>query len=117
MGGDRIRRLPSVHLIEQARLVSLADAVGLSTEDIARQLNVSRPRVSQIRKAIAELQPYIGNAEPLSRLKTERDQLDDIRTEILALLKQIQRDLKELDSEAETVEIDRLLGLRTPKER
>ena len=102
----------SPHLIAQAtRVAELLDA-GYSNRRIALDLGVSNPRVSQIRNVLPQLAPYLGNAEPLDRLRGHREQLWSLRRQVLELAATIRDDLRELDEELEAATVDRMLGLR-----
>ncbi len=104
--------VPSRHLVEQAgRVAALLDA-GHTNRQIAEELGVSPPRISQIRRALPTLIPYLGEPKPLDRLRDHRQQLWNLRRDTLLLAATIRRDLRELDEESEAATIDLLLGLR-----
>lgn len=100
------------HLLEQANRVADLLANGYSNARIAAELSVSKPRVSQIRRELPALRPYIGNPNPTDRLLGHRDQLVLLRGEALALAAAVRRDLRDLEAEIQSARIDRLLGLR-----
>ena len=102
----------SPHLIAQAsRVAELLDA-GYSNRRIAAILGVSGPRIAQIRHVLPELSPYLGQPDPLDRLRGHRDQLWSLRHQVLELAATIRRDLRELDEELQAANVDSLLGLR-----
>lgn len=113
--GAESRQMPttySPHLIAQAgRVAELLDE-GYSNRRIATVLGVSNPRVSQIRNVLPQLAPYLGHPQPLDRLRGHRDQLWNLRRQVLQLATVIRNDLRELDEELEAATVDRLLGLR-----
>lgn len=100
------------HLITQARRVAELLDAGKDYRHISRELGVSRARVSQIRARLRELAPYLGRPDPLDRLRGRRDQLWRLRVQVLELATTIRRDLRALDEELESGEVDRILGLR-----
>ena len=103
---------PTKHGIDQARRVwELLDA-GYSNKAIAEQLGVSGPRISQIRRQLPVLAPYLGRPRPLARLGSHRGQLWELRRQTLALAATIRRDLRDLDEELQAAYIDQHLGLR-----
>ncbi len=104
--------VPSRQLVEQAgRVAALLDA-GHTNRQIAEELGVSPPRVSQIRRVLPTLSPYLGEPKPLDRLRDHRQQLWNLRRDTLRLAATIRQDLRELDEESEAATIDQLLGLR-----
>ena len=109
----RIIQKLSPHFLEQASTVAELLDAGYSNRRIAEQLGVSAPRVSQIRQTLPELEPYLGHPAPMERLKSHRDQLRDLRRDALRLAATVRGDLRELEEELESANIDHLLGLRT----
>jgi len=103
----------SPHFLEQAWTVAELLDAGYSNRRIAEQLGVSPPRVSQIRHALPGLQPYLGHPAPMDRLKSHRDQLRALRRDALRLAATVRDDLRQLEEELESANIDQLLGLRT----
>lgn len=103
---------PTLHFVNQARQVAELLDAGYSNRQIARQLRVSGPRVSQIRRKLPALAPYLGRPAPTERLRSQRDQLWNLRRSALALAATVRRDLRELDEELQAAEVDRVLGLR-----
>ncbi len=108
----RERRPPTLRFVNQARRVAELLAAGYGHRQIADELGVSGPRVSQIRRELPALEPYLGSSEPTHRLRSQRDQLWELRRQALSLAATVRRDLRELDEELSSAEIDRLLGLR-----
>ncbi|MDQ2943483.1 MAG: helix-turn-helix domain-containing protein [Candidatus Dormibacteraeota bacterium] len=100
------------HLLEQANRVADLLANGYSNARIADELQVSRPRVSQIRRELPALRANIGNPSPTDRLLGHRDQLVLLRGEALQLAAAVRRDLRDLEGELQSARVDRLLGLR-----
>lgn len=105
-------RTPSPHLIHQASKVAELLDQGYSNRRIAEVLRVSSPRVSEIRRVLPELTPYLGNPEPTERLRERREQLWALRRDAVALAAAIRRDLTELDEELQAYQVDKVLGLR-----
>ena len=100
------------HLVSQAaRVAELLDQ-GWTHRRIAEAMGVSQPRIAQIRSLLPELEPYLGHAAPLDRLRSHRDQLWRLRHDVLQLANAIRRDLHELDEELESARVDQILGLR-----
>lgn len=73
---------------------------------------MSGPRVSQIRRRLPSLEPYLSPPEPTERLRCRRDQLWSLRHQTVALAAAIRKDLHELEEELEAAQTDRILGLR-----
>jgi transposase-like protein len=100
------------HAIEQAtRVAELLDA-GYSLAGVAKELGVSRPRISQIRRTLPHLQASLGDHTPTARLRRHRAHLVALRNEALALAGAIRRDLREVNEELQSAEVDAILGLR-----
>ncbi len=106
------RSSPTLQFVEQAQKVAELLDAGYSNRRIAERLGVSGPRVSQIRQQLPTLEPYLGRAQPLERLRSHREQLWDLRRQALTLASTVRRDLRELEEELDAVAIDQLLGLR-----
>ena len=100
-------------LVNQARRVSELLDEGYTNRRIAEILGVSSPRISQIRQQLPQLEGYLGAPAPTERLRGHREQLRNLRREALNLARQIAADIRTLDEELESAEIDQLLGLRT----
>jgi hypothetical protein len=98
--------------IAQANRVAELLAAGYTVRAIARELNLTSPRISQIKRALPELQAFIRTKPVETRLEWRRDELVSLRREALALARKIGQDLRELQEELEAVETDRILGLR-----
>lgn len=106
---------PSPHLIAQASQVAELLDAGQSLRQIGRALDVSGPRIAEIKRLLPDLEPYLGPPAPLDRLRRHRDQLWRLRHQTLALASTIRRDLRELDQELDSALIDQLLGLRAER--
>jgi predicted transcriptional regulator len=100
------------HLVAQARRVAELIDAGYGNARIAIDLGVSRPRVSQIRRELAALEPYLGRPQTTDRLRGHREQLWSLRHDALRLAAAVRRDLRELDEELQAADIDQALGLR-----
>jgi hypothetical protein len=98
--------------IAQANRVAELLAAGYSVRAIARELNLTSPRISQIKRVLPELQAFVKTKPAETRLEWRRDQLRALRHEVLALARKIGQDLRELQEELAAVETDHLLGLR-----
>ena len=109
------RDMPTIHFIEQARRVAELLDEGYGSAQIASELGVSQPRVSQIRQQLPSLEAYLGQPAPIERLRSHREQLWTLRHHALQLAATVRRDLKALDEELQAAEIDELLGLRPGK--
>lgn len=103
----------SQHLLAQAaRVAELLDA-GYTNRQIADEMHVSAPRIAQIKQILPDLRPYIGEPTPLDRLRSHREQLWQLRKHALELAATIREDLRELDEEIQSAEVDYLVGVRT----
>lgn len=90
----RTPHAPTVKFVEQAARVSELLDAGYSNRRIAEVLGVSAPRVSQIRRQLPTVEPYLGAPDPLGRLRGHREQLADLRRQALSLASQVRRDLR-----------------------
>lgn len=107
-----MRREYTPRLVSQAaRVAELLDE-GWSNRRIAEAMGVTQPRIAQIRSLLPELAPYLGRPAPLDRLRTHREQLWQLRHDVLQLAAAIRRDLRELDEELDSARIDQIVGLR-----
>jgi predicted transcriptional regulator len=102
----------SEYTVTQAGRVAELVAAGYSNADIAEQLGVSRPRISQIRHMLPAIRDQLTQPEPTKRLQEKRDRLYALRHQALLLAASIRRDLRELDEELESANTDRVLGFR-----
>lgn len=100
------------HLVSQAARVAELLEQGWTNRRIAEAMGVSPVRVTQIRGLLPELEPYLAPPAPLDRLRVHREQLWSLRRQVLALALAIRRELRELDEEIQSADVDRLLGLR-----
>lgn len=109
---ERDGPVPTTHLVHQARRVAELLDAGCGNAQIAADLGVSRPRVSQIRRQLPALMPYLGRPAPTDRLRSYREQLWSLRHHALELAASVRLELRALDEELEAADIDRLLELR-----
>jgi len=109
--GDAVRRI-TPHLVHQASRVAELVEAGHSQNQIGQMLGVSGPRIAEIKRRLPELREYLGQPEPLDRLRSRREQLWRLRHQTLDLAATIRRDLRELDQELEAATVDQVLGLR-----
>ena len=105
-----MRREP---MSDQAKRVHELLDRGLSRRQIAEELGVSSPRITQIIGKNPELLRYHRRpGQVAARLYTYRQDLIRLRHATNDLAKLIRRDLRELDEELAAYELDRMLGLR-----
>ena len=101
------------YAIEQAAIVAHHLAEGRTHREIAQIIGKSRPRVSQVRKRLAELAPYLNRpADPSEHLLNHRTQLHSLQRQVLELAAAIRRELHAIDDVRESAQVDKILGIR-----
>lgn len=96
------------HAADQAERVRELLDRGYSRQAIAQELSVSGPRVSQIITGTPALRRY-RSGTALQRYRTELEQL---RQQTQEIARDIREEIRALDEELQSMEVDRLLGLR-----
>ena len=106
-------RIPTAHAVRQAIQVNQYLQEGLTNRAISKRMSVSAVRVSQIRTSLPDLEPWLGQPDPLIELRSRRAQLHRLRTEALGLAIEVRKLITEIDDTGESVQIDRVLGFRS----